>query len=115
MQGSKINHYLVANCLNIIDEFNMLYKEHNKDDLKNIVSAQCQGGFKIRPSKYIMIARKRERFAPLIKARSKRFTIIPRSNHYESKRCKKIRADQTHHGMPTQWAFRLPVVPGSGD
>ena len=36
MQGSKINHYLVANCLNIIDEFNMLYKEHNKDDLKNI-------------------------------------------------------------------------------
>lgn len=81
----------------------------------SLVSAQCQGGFKIRPSKYIMIARKRERFAPLIKARSKRFTIIPRSNHYESKRCKKIRADQTHHGMPTQWAFRLPVVPGSGD
>lgn len=36
MQGSGINHYLVANCLNIIDEFNMLYKELDKDKLKDI-------------------------------------------------------------------------------
>lgn len=35
-----INQYLVANCLSIIDEFNMLYQDYTKDKLKKIADEE---------------------------------------------------------------------------
>lgn len=39
MKKPSIDQYLVANCLFIIDEFNILYRGYNKENLKREADA----------------------------------------------------------------------------